>query len=152
MIDKRKSVQNYCPNSVFTSISDYLSPFPALDIQLKYCYLVPIFLLAKTKHDLLAHAFHFPLFSKLVTHLMFLKMYVKSCFGFFKDSCVVSWFTGLEPAVFAALVPNSADKPLEELIEEIMGDHEMLVSPLSVHCCTTYLDMHDSDFFVSSLR
>lgn len=36
--------------------------------------------------------------------------------------------TGLEPAVFAALVPNSADKPLQELIEEIMGDHEMLVS------------------------
>ncbi|CAK7325409.1 unnamed protein product [Dovyalis caffra] len=34
--------------------------------------------------------------------------------------------TGLEPAVFAALVPNSADKPLQELIEEIMGDHEML--------------------------
>ncbi|KAH9703980.1 hypothetical protein KPL70_011288 [Citrus sinensis] len=36
--------------------------------------------------------------------------------------------TGLEPAVFAALVPNSADKPLQELIEEVMGDHEMLVS------------------------
>lgn len=35
---------------------------------------------------------------------------------------------GLEPAVFAALVPNSADKPLQELIEEVMGDHEMLVS------------------------
>lgn len=34
--------------------------------------------------------------------------------------------TGLEAAVFAALVPNSADKPLQELIEEIMGDHEML--------------------------
>ncbi|XP_030451287.1 uncharacterized protein LOC115673298 [Syzygium oleosum] len=34
--------------------------------------------------------------------------------------------TGLEPAVFAALVPNSADKPVQELIEEIMGDHEML--------------------------
>lgn len=34
---------------------------------------------------------------------------------------------GLEAAVFAALVPNSADKPLQELIEEIMGDHEMLV-------------------------
>ncbi|CAA0814437.1 Unknown protein [Striga hermonthica] len=34
--------------------------------------------------------------------------------------------SGLEPAVFAALVPNSADKPLAELIEEIMGDHEML--------------------------
>ncbi|GAB4836409.1 hypothetical protein Ancab_001321 [Ancistrocladus abbreviatus] len=34
--------------------------------------------------------------------------------------------TELEPAVFAALVPNSADKPLQELIEEIMGDHEML--------------------------
>lgn len=36
--------------------------------------------------------------------------------------------TGLEPAVFAALVPNSANKPLQELIEEIMGDHEMMTS------------------------
>lgn len=36
---------------------------------------------------------------------------------------------GLEPAVFAALVPNSADKPLHEVIGEIIGDHEMLVSP-----------------------
>ncbi|XP_010267209.1 PREDICTED: uncharacterized protein LOC104604527 isoform X2 [Nelumbo nucifera] len=34
--------------------------------------------------------------------------------------------TGLEPAVFAALVPNSANKLLQEVIEEIMGDHEML--------------------------
>ncbi|PIN24443.1 hypothetical protein CDL12_02794 [Handroanthus impetiginosus] len=34
--------------------------------------------------------------------------------------------SGLEPPVLAALVPNSADKPLSELIEEIMGDHEML--------------------------
>ncbi|KAK7391402.1 hypothetical protein VNO78_19818 [Psophocarpus tetragonolobus] len=34
--------------------------------------------------------------------------------------------TGLKPAAFAALVPNSANKPLQELIEEIMGDHEML--------------------------
>ncbi|KAI6676554.1 hypothetical protein NL676_037350 [Syzygium grande] len=34
--------------------------------------------------------------------------------------------TGLEPAVFAALVPNSADKPVQELIKEIIGDHEML--------------------------
>ncbi|KAJ4834642.1 hypothetical protein Tsubulata_020210 [Turnera subulata] len=34
---------------------------------------------------------------------------------------------GLEPAVFAALVPNSANKPLQELIDEIMGDHEMMV-------------------------
>uniref|UniRef100_A0A0E0F0K5 Uncharacterized protein n=1 Tax=Oryza meridionalis TaxID=40149 RepID=A0A0E0F0K5_9ORYZ len=33
--------------------------------------------------------------------------------------------TGLE-AAFAALVPNSADKILGEVIEEIMGDHEML--------------------------
>ncbi|KAI8534951.1 hypothetical protein RHMOL_Rhmol10G0136800 [Rhododendron molle] len=39
---------------------------------------------------------------------------------------------GLEPAVFAALVPNSADKPLQELIEEIMGDHEMLIGMLAV--------------------
>lgn len=37
-------------------------------------------------------------------------------------------YAGLEPAVFAALVPNSSNKPLQELIEEIMGDHEMLVS------------------------
>ncbi|KAM6600735.1 hypothetical protein CsatA_020344 [Cannabis sativa] len=35
---------------------------------------------------------------------------------------------GLEPAIFAALVPNSADKPMQEVIEEIMGDHEMMVS------------------------
>ncbi|CAI9759764.1 unnamed protein product [Fraxinus pennsylvanica] len=34
--------------------------------------------------------------------------------------------SGLEPPAFAALVPNSADKPLSELIEEIMLDHEML--------------------------
>ncbi|KAF2295630.1 hypothetical protein GH714_033352 [Hevea brasiliensis] len=34
--------------------------------------------------------------------------------------------TGLEAAAFAALVPNSANKPLQELIDEIMGDHEML--------------------------
>ncbi|PIA37205.1 hypothetical protein AQUCO_03000058v1 [Aquilegia coerulea] len=33
--------------------------------------------------------------------------------------------SGLESAVFAALVPNSADKLLQELIDEIMGDHEM---------------------------
>uniref|UniRef100_A0A452YSX2 Uncharacterized protein n=1 Tax=Aegilops tauschii subsp. strangulata TaxID=200361 RepID=A0A452YSX2_AEGTS len=37
--------------------------------------------------------------------------------------------TGLEQAAFAALVPNSAEKVLAEVIEEIMGDHEMLV------CC-----------------
>ncbi|KAL0716961.1 hypothetical protein Bca4012_066283 [Brassica carinata] len=34
--------------------------------------------------------------------------------------------SGLEPAVFAAMVPNSADKPISELMEEIMGDHELL--------------------------
>ncbi|XWS08011.1 hypothetical protein CRYUN_Cryun41cG0040500 [Craigia yunnanensis] len=39
--------------------------------------------------------------------------------------------TGLKPAVFAALVPNSADKPVAELIEEIMGDHEMLTAQQS---------------------
>lgn len=46
----------------------------------------------------------------------------------------VEWLliAGLEPAVFAALVPNSADTPLRELIEEIMGDHEMLVSQLNI--------------------
>ncbi|KAL4191050.1 hypothetical protein AMTRI_Chr07g27690 [Amborella trichopoda] len=39
--------------------------------------------------------------------------------------------TGLEPAVFAALVPNSANKLLAELIEEIMGDHERLTADQS---------------------
>ncbi|KAG2401820.1 uncharacterized protein HKW66_Vig0191430 [Vigna angularis] len=34
--------------------------------------------------------------------------------------------TGLKPAAFAALVPNSANKPLQELIEEVKGDHETL--------------------------
>ncbi|XP_057979230.1 uncharacterized protein LOC131165428 isoform X5 [Malania oleifera] len=49
--------------------------------------------------------------------------------------------TGLEPAVFAALVPNSADKPLQELIEEIMGDHDMLVSTcfLAAVYCTVIM-------------
>jgi len=37
------------------------------------------------------------------------------------------FYAGLKPAAFAALVPNSANKPLYELIEEITGDHEMLV-------------------------
>lgn len=36
--------------------------------------------------------------------------------------------TGLKPAVFAALVPNSANKPLIEVAEEIMGDHEMMTA------------------------
>ncbi|XP_010486642.1 PREDICTED: uncharacterized protein LOC104764748 [Camelina sativa] len=34
--------------------------------------------------------------------------------------------TGLEAVVFAAMVPNSADKPISELIEEIMGDYELM--------------------------
>ncbi|PHU18652.1 hypothetical protein BC332_14347 [Capsicum chinense] len=34
--------------------------------------------------------------------------------------------SGLEDPVFAALVPNSGEKPLQELIDEIMGDHELL--------------------------
>ncbi|KAM0846937.1 hypothetical protein ACQ4PT_055357 [Festuca glaucescens] len=34
--------------------------------------------------------------------------------------------SGLEQAAFAALVPNSAEKILSEVIEEITGDHEML--------------------------
>jgi hypothetical protein len=41
---------------------------------------------------------------------------------------IFTYSPGLEPAAFAALVPNSADKVLDEVIEEIMGDHEMLVS------------------------
>ncbi|KAK9733139.1 hypothetical protein RND81_04G046200 [Saponaria officinalis] len=34
--------------------------------------------------------------------------------------------TDLEPAVFAAHVPNSSNKILQEVIEEVMGDHEMV--------------------------
>ncbi|KAM0017899.1 hypothetical protein Hdeb2414_s0027g00693161 [Helianthus debilis subsp. tardiflorus] len=36
-------------------------------------------------------------------------------------------YTRLAGAVFAAVVPNNADKPLQEVIEEIMGDHEMMI-------------------------
>uniref|UniRef100_A0ACD5TIE3 Uncharacterized protein n=3 Tax=Avena sativa TaxID=4498 RepID=A0ACD5TIE3_AVESA len=39
--------------------------------------------------------------------------------------------TGLEQAAFAALVPNSAEKILGEVIEEITGDHEMLTGKSS---------------------
>ncbi|KAK1353574.1 hypothetical protein POM88_051939 [Heracleum sosnowskyi] len=39
---------------------------------------------------------------------------------------VVSDLVGIEPPVFAALVPNSAEKSLKEVMEEIMGDHEMM--------------------------
>ncbi|KAK4353613.1 hypothetical protein RND71_025807 [Anisodus tanguticus] len=34
--------------------------------------------------------------------------------------------SGLKEPVFAALVPNSQAKPLQELIDEIMGDHELV--------------------------
>jgi hypothetical protein len=37
------------------------------------------------------------------------------------------FYAGLKPAAFAALVPHSANKPLQELMEDFMGDHEMLV-------------------------
>lgn len=47
----------------------------------------------------------------------------------------LSFYAGLEPAVFAALVPNGADKPVQELIEEIMGDHEMLVKEFPCYLC-----------------
>lgn len=51
--------------------------------------------------------------------------------SYFSDFCVYSC-SGLEPPVFAALVPYSANKPLTELIDEIMGDHELLVSLLTI--------------------
>ncbi|KAG9145366.1 hypothetical protein Leryth_008295 [Lithospermum erythrorhizon] len=35
---------------------------------------------------------------------------------------------GLDLPVFAALVPNSADKPIGEVIEEIMADDEMMTA------------------------
>eukprot|EP00250_Pteridium_aquilinum_P009508 c18715_g1_i1 orf=167-790(+) len=34
--------------------------------------------------------------------------------------------TDMEPVAFAAMVPNNSQKTLEELMEEIMGDHERL--------------------------
>ena len=46
----------------------------------------------------------------------------------------------MKPAAFAALVPNSAEKVLGEVIEEIMGDHEMLVS--------SDLYKHHSNYFI----
>ncbi|XP_019059649.1 PREDICTED: uncharacterized protein LOC104826897 isoform X3 [Tarenaya hassleriana] len=52
--------------------------------------------------------------------------------------------TGLEPAVFAALVPNSADKLIQELIEEIMGDHEMLVSEIEISSMPFQLQFFDT--------
>ncbi|XP_078445645.1 vacuolar acid trehalase isoform X2 [Wolffia australiana] len=36
--------------------------------------------------------------------------------------------SGLAPAIFAAMVPNSADKLLGQVLEEIIGDHEALQS------------------------
>ncbi|KAK9666316.1 hypothetical protein RND81_14G177000 [Saponaria officinalis] len=36
--------------------------------------------------------------------------------------------TDLEPVVFPAHVPNSSNKLLQEIIEEVMGDHEMVES------------------------
>ena len=41
---------------------------------------------------------------------------------------ICRYYAGLKPAVFAALVPNSANKPLIDVAEEIMGDHEMMVN------------------------
>ncbi|MCL7028628.1 hypothetical protein MKW94_000724 [Papaver nudicaule] len=38
---------------------------------------------------------------------------------------------GLEPVIFAALVPNSADKLLKEVVEEVVGDHEMMMAQQS---------------------
>lgn len=40
---------------------------------------------------------------------------------------------GLKPAAFAALVPNSANKLLIDVAEEIMGDHEMMVHLWAFH-------------------
>ncbi|KAF7133043.1 hypothetical protein RHSIM_Rhsim09G0147800 [Rhododendron simsii] len=61
-------------------------------------------------------------------------------------------YAGLEPAVFAALFPNSADKPLQELLEEIMGDHEMLIfyldslqSDWARHCQMQNRDLEDQE-------
>lgn len=34
---------------------------------------------------------------------------------------------GFESVVFASLVPKSANKLLQQVVEEIIGDHEMMV-------------------------
>ncbi|KAK3027218.1 hypothetical protein RJ639_040807 [Escallonia herrerae] len=59
--------------------------------------------------------------------------------------------TGLEPAVFAALVPNSADKPLRELVEEIIGDHEMLHRQQGPSKSDVRLLDHQKEHFSSSV-
>ncbi|KAK7279603.1 hypothetical protein RJT34_24656 [Clitoria ternatea] len=65
--------------------------------------------------------------------------------------------TGLKPAAFAALVPNSANKPLEELIEEITGDHQMLVSvyfwnPSLSFSNLSHLHAYKIPFFITTDR
>lgn len=71
------------------------------------------------------------------------------------DSLLFTWkyfcvCPGLQPSVFAALVPNSADKLLGEVIEEIMGDHEMLVCYwsyfLSVYIFIYFMFPYISDY------
>ncbi|KAK1396677.1 PI-PLC X domain-containing protein-like [Heracleum sosnowskyi] len=43
-----------------------------------------------------------------------------------KSNKFITLLPRIEPPVFAALVPNSAEKSLKEVMEEIMGDHEMM--------------------------
>ncbi|OMO49940.1 hypothetical protein CCACVL1_30746 [Corchorus capsularis] len=59
----------------------------------------------------------------------------KKLFELYINQCTVNhlfrWIgifllEGLDPAVFAPVVPNSAYKPVSELVDEIMGDHEMM--------------------------
>ncbi len=42
---------------------------------------------------------------------------------------------GVKDTVFASHVPNNSNKLIEELIEEIMGDHERLVCPCTLSLC-----------------
>lgn len=40
---------------------------------------------------------------------------------------LLSNWTEMEPVVFAAMMPNNAQKPIEQLLEEILDDHNRLV-------------------------
>lgn len=75
-------------------------------------------------------AAHDPYFFFLTMKLNTIRLLDLICISVVQTALICPFYfhAGLEPAVFAALVPNSADKTLQELIEEVMGDHEMLVS------------------------
>ncbi|WVZ01363.1 hypothetical protein V8G54_027432 [Vigna mungo] len=60
--------------------------------------------------------------------MMFIDSFPETKYDHILNCSLGFCYAGLKPAAFAALVPNSANKPLQELIEEVKGDHEMFHS------------------------